>query len=419
MSKITLPDVANLTNEVSALATINGNSATIKTAMDNTLSRDGTSPNTMLSSLDMNSNQILNLPAPTTAGSPLRLQDAFSGTIPLVPTGGTTNQVLAKSSNADFAMSWINGAASVTSINGQTGALVYNYKPMGRVTLASSVPVMTASVTGATSVIYTPYQGNIAPIYDGTNMVPTVFTEISQATTDATKSPAAVAASKIYDLFVWNDSGTIRCTRGPAWTNSTTRGYTLTMISGILLNTSTITNGPAALRGTFVGTIASNGSSTIDFIFGSSSSGGGASVLNVWNTYNRVQVGSTVTDNGTSYTYTTGTIRQARASAGMQVSIVTGLSEEPIAVVYTSELSNTANATAQATIGVGYNTTSAITSTRSINYGNSTISDPCVNYMTTPIAGTNVIAAVEKGDGTFANTFNLNNIAQLTLLYWM
>ena len=32
--------------------------------------------------------------------------------------------------------------------------------------------------------------------------------ELSQALSDTTKSPAAAAANSLYDVFVWNDSGT-------------------------------------------------------------------------------------------------------------------------------------------------------------------------------------------------------------------
>lgn len=70
MAKVTLNDVANLTNQTSALATINGNSDTIAAAIENTLSRDGTSPNTMEANLDMNSNRITNLPSPASSTEP-------------------------------------------------------------------------------------------------------------------------------------------------------------------------------------------------------------------------------------------------------------------------------------------------------------------------------------------------------------
>jgi hypothetical protein len=178
--------------------------------------------------------------------------------------------------------------------------------PQGRLTLVSSTPVMTASFFGATAVVYTPYAGNLVPIYDGvSSMVPTPFSEVSQATSDTTKSPAAVAPNSVYDIFCWVDSGTNRCTRGPAWGGSTTRsaGTALTRLNGIWLNSSSITNGPAANRGTYVGTIASNGSSGIDYIFGSAASGGSSASLGVWNAYNRVLTQTSTTDTGTNYNY--------------------------------------------------------------------------------------------------------------------
>lgn len=82
MSKITLTDLVNLTNQTTAVNAINNNNAVLTTAMDNTLSRDGTQPNTMGATLDMNSNQIINLPQPNTVNSPLRLGDVVNPILP-------------------------------------------------------------------------------------------------------------------------------------------------------------------------------------------------------------------------------------------------------------------------------------------------------------------------------------------------
>lgn len=60
----------------------------IQEAFDNTLSRDGTSPNEMLADLDMNSNRILNLPAPTSMEEPLRLLDLDPDQIIYIDNGG-------------------------------------------------------------------------------------------------------------------------------------------------------------------------------------------------------------------------------------------------------------------------------------------------------------------------------------------
>jgi hypothetical protein len=75
MAKLTLNDLTNLSNEQSAVATINSNSEAIETALELTLTRTGTSPNEMEADLDMNSNQILNLPYPATDSEPIRLGD--------------------------------------------------------------------------------------------------------------------------------------------------------------------------------------------------------------------------------------------------------------------------------------------------------------------------------------------------------
>jgi len=61
MAKLTLSDLANLENQTSAVTTINTNNQRIEDALENTLSRDGTTPNQMNADIDMNSNEILNL----------------------------------------------------------------------------------------------------------------------------------------------------------------------------------------------------------------------------------------------------------------------------------------------------------------------------------------------------------------------
>lgn len=71
MAKLTLSDLANLNNQTSAVTTINNNSALIEAAIENTLSRDGTAPNEMNATLDMNSNRIINLPEGITDGEPV------------------------------------------------------------------------------------------------------------------------------------------------------------------------------------------------------------------------------------------------------------------------------------------------------------------------------------------------------------
>lgn len=64
MAKLTLNDI---TTGYGSEARYNANNDLIEAAFDNTLSRDGTSPNSMNANIDMNSNRILNLLDPVTA----------------------------------------------------------------------------------------------------------------------------------------------------------------------------------------------------------------------------------------------------------------------------------------------------------------------------------------------------------------
>jgi len=85
MAKLTLIPIVNLQNELSAVTSINTNSDRIEAALENTLSRDGSAPNEMNTSLDMNNNPIYNLPFPNTPTEPVRKNEfdqLVSGLIP-------------------------------------------------------------------------------------------------------------------------------------------------------------------------------------------------------------------------------------------------------------------------------------------------------------------------------------------------
>lgn len=62
MTKLTLQNVLNiLGNPTSAANTINENNTLIEAALENTLSRDGATPNQMAADIDMNHNDLLNV----------------------------------------------------------------------------------------------------------------------------------------------------------------------------------------------------------------------------------------------------------------------------------------------------------------------------------------------------------------------
>lgn len=227
-----------------------------------------------------------------------------------------------------------------------------NNLPCGRLTLTTAVPVTTADVTAATTVYYTPYNGNTVPIYNGTAFVDTPFTELSQLTTDATKSPAAVGNNLNYDVFVWNDAGTLRATRGPAWSTALARGAgagttELQLVNGIYTNKVAITNGPGAGLGTYVGSIRSNGSAQIN---------DSLLLRGVFNAFNRLDRKMVVTEATDSWNYTIQTWRQARATATNQVSAIVGLSEDLVQIHVQCPTFNAGGAVSIA-VGVGVDST--------------------------------------------------------------
>jgi hypothetical protein len=264
------------------------------------------------------------------------------------------------------------GTAGTNGTNGADGANGPGYVSGGRLTLTSGVPYLVSeSTTAVGTVFFTPAVGNTILLYNGTSFVPTTFTEVSQALTDTTKSPAASAASKCYDLFAWNDAGTFRVTRGPAWTSTVVRGAgtALVTVGGILLNNASITNGPAAQRGTYVGTIVTTTSNNLMMMFGpAAATGGNNNNLCVWNMYNRTKVRAINLDATVSWTYTTGAWQMKNASQNNQIIWVQGLDGLPVTARQTQ---NAASSTAAlCAIGFGVDSLTAIpadSATASVN----------------------------------------------------
>src|SRR6266550_228840 len=91
--QVTLGTFNTLQNS-SIISTLNANNTLIENSFSDCLSLVGTSPNAMQSNLDMNSNQIINLPAPATINSPVRVSDlASSSSINIVQSGQVTPQM--------------------------------------------------------------------------------------------------------------------------------------------------------------------------------------------------------------------------------------------------------------------------------------------------------------------------------------
>lgn len=125
---ITLALLTSLTNEITAINTINSNSVLIENAFADCLSLNGGDPNAMLTNLDMNNNQILNLPSPATVNSPVRLIDvinpAVSVTVPPVGTSGAVVGLL-NSNNTYSGNNVFSGNNTFSGANSVTGVMTF------------------------------------------------------------------------------------------------------------------------------------------------------------------------------------------------------------------------------------------------------------------------------------------------------
>lgn len=275
-----------------------------------------------------------------------------------------TRTTVYESSNSNAAVTFSAGTKDVVC-SFIAGAFRYGAisPPQGRLTLTSATPVLTADVSAATTVYYTPYTGRAIPLYDGTDFTMVNFAELSNvlANTATGKAGADATNAKPYDFFVWDDAGTLRLTRGPAWTSDAARaaGTALTRVNGIWLNNASITNGPAASRGTYVGTTRGDtGATTVTLtIVNPLAAGGGAVWVGLWNAYNRIDLDSTCRDSTGSHSLAASTVRAWNNGTGMRATMVRGLDEDSVKATFNMEVQGAASVVI--TAGIGLDVTNA------------------------------------------------------------
>lgn len=184
--------------------------------------------------------------------------------------------------------------------------------PQGRLTLTSGTPFLSSDVTAATSVYYTPCgAGNLCPIWDGSTFGMEEFTELTLALDSNSGNTGYHQSGKNFDLFIINDSGTIRLASGPAWTNDTTRSAAIELKNGVWVNSASITLKydatsatvtVDAYKATWVGTMRATANGQCEMEFTPSAAGGGtANNLCLWNTYNRVKISAICRDSNNSW----------------------------------------------------------------------------------------------------------------------
>ncbi len=194
----------------------------------------------------------------------------------------------------------------------------------GRLSLTTGTPITAADVTAATTLYFTPFRGNRIELYSGAAWVTRAFSELSL-------SLAGFAADTNFDVFAFDNSGTVAL-ETLAWTNATTRATVLLLQEGVYVKSGATTR---RYLGTFrtTGTIGQTEDSFAKRF--------------LWNCYHRVRRGLRVRDTTSTWTYTTSTWRQANGAGGNQLAVVVGLAEVELEAAVLAHVKN-------ATVGISF-----------------------------------------------------------------
>ena len=235
--------------------------------------------------------------------------------------------------------------------------------PQGRLTLTSATPFIASDVIAGTSVYYTPYIGNLSPIWDGTQYVMRTFAELTLSLA------SQHTASNLYDVFLFWNSGAVEIVTGPAWSNSTagscSRGTgagstELERKNGLWTNKNSITgrNGATtytidAYKALFIGTIlidGTNGQISQHVTVGQSRKPGPSNV------YSRIRRTIISADPTSSWSYGTAAFRVSRNDATNGIPVINCLPEEEVSITFQQMILVDANKSG--VIGIGVNSTS-------------------------------------------------------------
>lgn len=305
------------------------------------------------------------------------------------------------------------------------------YPPGGRATLQSATPVMVSSQLAQQTIFYAPYNSPFIPLYNGSSVLLTQFTSslsdqvgLSLAMSGAANFPSGA----VFDLFVTLSGGTPILV-ATQWTNTTTRATTLSVFGGFLTNSGSMTaqTGPSTSmtvpqnQGTFVGSFICSAQGQSQFKYGSGASGGGAAYFGLCNYYNKVLFNTFVEDTGATYTYTSGTTRQARNSTGNQIQFIQSDSERSMLFQVNTEQLTTATVSHMG-VGIGFNSTTLFVPggvELLYNMGTSTVNIAPYIPVWISTTGFATIARLEFGDGTNAWTLDNGGFDSLTGALWL
>jgi len=260
----------------------------------------------------------------------------------------------------------------------------------GRLTTETGVAVSTSDRTAQGTIYYTPYLGSTISLYSGSAWAAYSFSELSLA--------LSVTSGKNYDVFVFNNSGTLTLELSAAWTSDNVRADALTTQDGVYVKSGATTR-------RYIGTIRASGTNV------TADSGGATGTTQVggqrfvWSYCNRVNRSLSVIDTVDNFNYSTNTWQQFNGAAGNKVEFVIGQPEDS---VWAMDESVVTVASGVGYMGIGVDSTSSPAgSVRVFNFATGGPGVPTVGFYSGNFttAGYHFLAWLQKGSGSGTTTW--------------
>jgi hypothetical protein len=169
----------------------------------------------------------------------------------------------------------------------------------GRLTTESGQPISTTNRTSQGTIYFTPYEGESIALWGPSRWKLYRLTERSLA--------LSILNNRNYDIFIYNNAGTLTLERSAPWTDDFNRAGTLKRLDGVLVSDSDETR-------RYLGTIRGSGANVTE---------DSETRRFVWNQYNRVER-TLRNSSSTSHTYSSSTRRYFNNSNTNRVQFVIG-----------------------------------------------------------------------------------------------
>ncbi|XUM19739.1 hypothetical protein ACRAVF_18920 [Bradyrhizobium oligotrophicum S58] len=340
------------------------------------------------------------------------------------------------------------GGGSVSSLNGQTGALTIYQTPQIRITLTQGTPVTTADVASATSLYLEPFNGGQLPIYDGSNWVPLTVaastyslpaTQTQTGTlngttavtglTDTSQMPPAgiqVTGTNIPASTTFTPTGTTTGTLSNAATGSGATSLTFKLPPNTNYDVLAVANGGVPkmkwsaawsndttppTRALQDGVEVTSGTPTQRVIGSVRTSSVAGTLVDshtyrfVSNRYNEQPRSMYATDPATSWPWSTASNRQANANTANQLDYICCVPRPIWAVVQAQAVNNTGVNNVNVNIGIDTASGGSAQLVRLANLSGTTYVPTDALYSGTPGIGRHFVTWLEFGGGTNTQTW--------------